>query len=279
MKILKEILFDITGTLAVSVGLYSFAEKVDIAPGGVSGISLMVRYLTGFPMGALMLILNVPLLLIAYKFMGKKFTLKTVRTVFINTIILDMVVTPYFPQYGGDRLLGSLFAGVIIGGGLSIVFINGSSTAGTDIIGHIIERRFPHISIGKALMIVDCIILGVSVLVFRNIESALYGIVALFTQTVVINKLVYGSEKGRNLFIISQKSESIATRILNECDRGATFLNARGAYSNKPTSVLMCVVRVWEYYRIKGIVYEEDPSAFVIATEAEHIIGEGFSRN
>ena len=112
MKIVKEIFFDIAGTLAVSVGLYSFAEKVDIAPGGVSGISLMVRYLTGLPIGFLMLVLNIPLLLVAYKFMGKRFTLKTLRTVLINTIILDMVVTPYFPQYGGDRLLGSLFGGV-----------------------------------------------------------------------------------------------------------------------------------------------------------------------
>lgn len=279
MKILKEILYDIIGTLALSVGLYSFAEKVNIAPGGVSGISLMIRYLTGLPIGFLILVLNIPLLFIAYKFMGRQFTLKTMRTVFINTIILDLVVTPYFPQYGGDRLLGSLFAGVVGGAGLSLVFINGSSTAGTDIVGHIIERRFPHISIGKALMMVDFLILGLSVLVFKNIESALYGIVALFTQTVVINKFVYGAEKGRNLFIISQKSESIAARIMNECNRGATFLTAHGAYSKAPTSVLMCVVRVWEYYQVKEIVYSEDPSAFVIATEAEHIIGEGFSRN
>lgn len=279
MKILKEILYDVIGTLAVSVGLFSFAEKVNIAPGGVSGISLMIRHLTGLPIGFLILVLNIPLLIIAYRFMGRQFTLKTMRTVFINTIILDMVVTPYFPQYGGDRLLGSLFAGVIGGGGLSLVFVNGSSTAGTDIIGHIIERRFPHISIGKALMIVDCIILGVSVFVFKNIESALYGIVALFTQTVVINKIVYGAEKGRNLFIISQKSDAIAERILKERDRGATFLTAQGAYSKTPTSVLMCVVRIWEYHHIKEIVYEEDPRAFVIATEAEHIIGEGFSRN
>ncbi|MBQ3022933.1 MAG: YitT family protein [Clostridia bacterium] len=278
MKTIKSIFYDILGTLAVSIGLYSFAEKVDIAPGGLSGISLMIRYLTALPIGITMLVLNIPLLVVAYKFMGRKFTLKTMRTVLINTIILDVIVTPFFPQYGGDRLLGSLFTGVFVGAGLSVVFMNGSSTAGTDIIGHLIERRFPHISIGKALMMVDCIILGVSALVFRNIESALYGIVALFTQTVVINKLVYGSEKGRNLFIISQKSESIAQRILQERDRGATFLTAQGAYSKKPTSVLMCVVRVWEYHHIKEIVYEEDPRAFVIATEAEHIIGEGFTR-
>ncbi len=277
MRTLKEILYEIAGTLSISIGLYSFAEKVNIAPGGVSGISIMIKYLTGIPIGIMTLLLNIPLLIISYKFMGREFTLKTLRTVLINTILLDAVVTPFFPQYSGDRLLGSLFAGVCVGAGLSIVFMNGSSTAGTDIIGHLVERRYPHIPIGKALMMVDCIILGISVIVFRNIESGLYGIVALFTQTVVINRLVYGAEKGRNLFIISQKSDAIAERILKERDRGATFLTAQGAYSKSPTSVLMCVVRIWEYHHIKKIVYEEDPRAFVIATEAEHIIGEGFS--
>ena len=126
-------------------------------------------------------------------------------------------------------------------------------------------------------MLVDCVILAASTFVFENIESALYGIVALFSQSLVINKIVYGAEQGRNLFIISQKNEKIAQRILRERERGATFLNACGAYSRTPTNVLMCVVRVWEYHHIKEIVYEEDPGAFVIATEAEHIIGEGFT--
>ena len=274
---IKDVLNDVGGSFALSVGIYCFAEKVNIAPGGVSGIAIMIKYLTGLPVGILTLIMNMPLLVIAYKFMGRKFTLRTLRTVILNTIILDAVVTPFFPQYAGDRLLGSLFGGVCAGAGLGIVFLHGSSTAGTDILGYLVERKYPHIQIGKALLLVDFVILTISVFVFRNIESALYGVVALFTQSMVINQIVYGADKGRNLFIISQKSEEIARRILRERQRGATFLNACGAYSRKPTAVLMCVVRVWEYHHIKEIVYEEDPQAFVIATEAEHIIGEGFS--
>ena len=278
-KFIKDVFYDIIGCFGVAVGLYCFAEKVDIAPGGLSGIAIMIKYLTGLPVGFLTLLMNVPLLVIAYKFMGKEFTVKTLRTVLINTILIDAIVTPFFPQYAGDRLLGSLFAGVTIGAGLGFVFMHGSSTAGTDILGYLVERKYPHIPIGKALMLVDIVILAFSTLVFRNIESGLYGTVALFTQTIMINRLVYGAEKGRNLFIISQKSEEIARRILAERSRGATFLSATGAYSKKPTSVLMCVVRVWEYHYIKEIVYEEDPLAFVIATQAEHIIGEGFTRS
>ena len=277
-NLFRNILYEIIGSIAISVGIYCFAEKVSIAPGGVSGIGIMVKYLTGMPIGLLSLLINIPLLFIAYKFMGKDFTLRSVRTVILNSIILDAVVTPFFPQYFGDRMLGAIFGGVCTGAGLGTVFLHGSSTGGTDIIGYLVERRYPHIPIGKALMFIDLVILSLSALVFKNIESALFGVVFLFSQTVLINRLVYGADKGRNLFIISSKSQQIANRIINERERGATFLCARGAYSNNPTNVLMCVVRVWEYHYIKEIVYQEDPGAFVIATEAEHIIGEGFTR-
>ena len=276
-KLFYDICGDILGSVILAVGIYSFAEKVNIAPGGVSGIAIMIKYLTNLPVGLMTLIINIPLLFIAYKFMGKRFALRTVRTVFISTLILDAVVTPFFPQYTGDRMLGSIFCGVCTGAGLGIVFWRGSSTAGTDIISHMIGKKFPHIQIGKALMLIDCVILAASAFVFKNIESALFGVVALFCQTVIIDKIVYGMEKGRNMLIISSKSEQIAERILFEKERGATFISAEGAYTREPSKVLMCVVRVWEYHSIKEIVYEEDPNAFVIASEAEHIMGEGFS--
>lgn len=272
-----DICADISGSLILAIGIYCFAEKVNIAPGGVSGIAIMVKYLTNFPVGLMTLLINVPLLVLAYKFMGKHFALRTIRTVVISTIILDAVVTPFVPQYAGDRMLGSIFCGVCTGTGLGIVFLRGSSTAGTDIISHFVGKKFPHIQIGKALMLIDCIVLAASAFVFANIESALFGVVALFCQTIIIDKIVYGAEKGRNMLIISSKSAQIAERILFEKERGATFLDGEGAYSRKPTKVLMCVVRVWEYHRIKEIIYEEDPKAFVIALEAEHIMGEGFS--
>jgi len=268
---------DILGSLILAVGIYCFAEKVNIAPGGVSGISIMIKYLTNLPVGLMTLVINIPLLFLAYRFMGRHFAMRTIRTVVISTIILDGFVTPFFPQYTGDRMLGSVFCGVCTGAGLGIVFLRGSSTAGTDIISHMVGKKFPHIQIGKVLMLIDCIILAASAFVFRNIESALYGVVALFFQTIIIDKIVYGVEKGRNMLIISSKTAQIAERILFEKERGATFLDAEGAYSREPTKVLMCVVRVWEYHQIKEIIYEEDPRAFVIALEAEHIMGEGFS--
>ena len=126
-------------------------------------------------------------------------------------------------------------------------------------------------------MAVDCVILGISGIVFSNIDSVLYGLVALFCQTVIIDKIVYGLDKGRNVLIISEKSDEIARRIMEEKARGATFLKAEGAYSGKNIKVLMCVIRRWEYHNIKEIIYDTDVNAFVITSEAEQIMGEGFS--
>ena len=275
---LKNILYNAAGSFLIAIGIYCFSEKINVAPGGVSGIAIMIKYLTGLPVGVISLVINIPLLIVAYKMIGKQFAIRTLTTVLMYSVIVDGVVTPFFPQYGGDRIIGAIFGGVLIGWGLGMVFTCGSSTGGTDIIGYLVEKKYPHIPIGKALMIVDSFILGISVFVFGRIESALYGVIVLYAQGSIINRIVYGAEKGRNLFIISAENEKIAQRILKERDRGATFLDARGAYSGKPTAVLMCVVRIWEYHYIKEIVYEEDPKAFVIATEAEHIIGEGFTK-
>jgi len=269
---------DILGSFLLSAGIYSFIERVNVAPGGASGIAIMAKYLWGLPIGLVIFVVNIPLLFLAYKYISKTFAMRSVRTLIFNTAILDYVVTPFFPQYAGDRMLGTIFGGIIMGLGLGVIFLRGSSTAGTDILSHFIERRFPHIQIGKAIMLIDSLVLALSVLVFKNIESALFGVIAVFCQTVVIDKIVYSTEKGRNMLIISEKSEKIAQRIMKERDRGATFLNAEGAYSKKPTKVLMCVIRVWEYHHIKQIVYNEDPNAFLIASVADQIMGEGFSK-
>ncbi|MBQ7901661.1 MAG: YitT family protein [Clostridia bacterium] len=270
-------LADIAGAFLLGTGIFCFAEKMNIAPGGVSGVAIMIKYLTGLPVGIVSFFINMPLLFLAYRFIGKKFALRTIRTVIINTVILDSIILPLFPQYAGDRMVGSVFGGVCMGAGIGIIFMRGSSTGGTDILSYFIEKKFPYIQLGKAIMAIDCVVLATSMLVFGNIESALYGIVALFCQMQLIDRIVYGTQKGRQMLVISKMSEQIAQRILEQKKRGVTFLYGNGAYSGKDIKVLMCVIRIWEYHDIKEIVYSIDPDAFVIASEAEQIIGEGFS--
>ncbi len=267
---------DILGSLLLAVGIYCFSEKINIAPGGVSGVAIMIKYLTSLPVGLMNLAMNVPLLLLAFGFMGWRFTLRTVRTLVFNSLILDLLVTPFFPQYAGDRLLGSIFAGVFMGAGLGVIFFSGSTTAGTDIISFLIERRFPDIRIGTALLLIDGAVLASSALVFGDIESVLFGAVALFCQTRIIDAIVYGADKGHMVLVISSRSEAIAARIIAEMNRSATFLNGAGAFSGEPTRVLMCVFQPREYRRLRDIVAEEDGSAFVVLADAARVMGEGF---
>lgn len=276
-NVLLNILVEILGSFMLAIGIFCFAEKVNVAPGGVSGIAIMLKYLFELPVGITSLVINIPLLILAYKFISPGFTYRSLRTLIILTVVIDYIVTPFFPQFAGDRMLGAIFGGVFMGSGLGIIFFMGSSTAGTDILSYLVGRRFPQIPIGKAIMLIDTLILASSILVFKNVESAMFGVIALFFQTVIIDKIVYSTEGGRNILIISDKTEEIAKKIITQKRRGATFLNAEGAYSGKPTKVLMCAVRGWEYHEIKKIIRETDQKAFVIAAQAENVMGEGFS--
>lgn len=267
---------DLLGSLLLDVGLVCFAEAADIAPGGVSGIALMIRHISGFPVGLMTFVLNLPLLIIAFRRIGGGFVMRSLRTLVISSAMLDLLVSPFFPRYGGDRLLGSVFGGVFMGAGLGLVFLRGSSTAGTDILSLLVEKSRPHIRVGAALMAIDCAVLAASVFVFGNIEAVLFGVAALFSQTKVLNAIVYGAESGRLMFVVSARGREIAERIITELGRGATIIPAEGAYSRAEKPVLMCVTRAREYHRLRSVIKEEDPSAFVIVSGAARIIGEGF---
>lgn len=267
---------DLFGSFALAIGIYCFSEQAAIAPGGVSGIAIILKYLFHLPVGIMTVVINIPILYLGFRYIGKRFTMRSLITLIISSVILDFVVTPYFPQYTGDRMLASIFGGVCMGAGLGIIFLRGSTTAGTDIISCLLERRFPHIQIGTALMFVDCVILGASILVFGNLESGLFGLVALFCQTKVIDGIIYGLDRGREVLIMSSKNEEIAALVIEEMGRSATFLEARGAYQGKNCPVLLCVLRTQEYHQLKTIIHSVDPDAFIVVSEAAQILGEGF---
>lgn len=274
--LLLDLAADILGSVLMGIGVYSFAEQADIAPGGLSGLAIMTKYLWDLPVGIVTFVLNIPLLLIAWKFLGRRFTLRTLRTVVLSSAILDIVVTPLAFTYAGDRLLGSIASGVCMGAGLGVIFARGSTTGGTDIISCLVERRYPHMQVGGILTGVDMLIIALSIAVFGNLESALYGIVALYTQGRVMDAILYGRRRGRCVLIFSEQREQIARRILQEMDRGATFLQSRGAYSGMHSEVLLCAAEQREYAQLQRIVRECDPAAFFVVSETRNVYGEGF---
>lgn len=185
-----DILCDIIGTFILSVGIYSFVEPIDIAPGGVSGIALMVNYVTGAPVGLVSFIINVPLIAIGWRILGRECVLKTLVTAAISYIMLDKVVTPFFPRYEGDVLLAAVFGGALMGLGMSIIFRRGSTTGGTDIISHILKQKRPLLPLGRALLAVDAAVIASSVFVFGRIEAAMYSLICLYATVEVIDSMV-----------------------------------------------------------------------------------------
>ncbi|MGI6172113.1 MAG: YitT family protein [Butyricicoccus sp.] len=280
MKKYRELMLDlgadVLGSVLMGIGIYSFAEQADIAPGGLSGIAILFKYLWDLPVGVMILIMNIPLLLIAWKYLGKRFAVRTLRTVVLSSVILDVVVTPLAFVYSGDRLLSAIASGVCLGAGLGVIFARGSTTGGTDIISCLVERKNPHLQVGGILTAVDILIIVLSIAVFGNLESGLYGIVALYAQGRVMDAILYGRKRGRSVMIFSEKREEIARRIMREMDRGATFLQSRGAYSGAHSEVLLCAVGQREYAKLRRIVRECDPEAFFVVSETKNVYGEGF---
>ena len=274
-EFLLDVLYDGAGGAVFAIGLGCFVGPAQIAPGGVSGLSIIINYLTGLPVGSLNMGINIPLLLLAWRFLGRRFTLKTLRSVFIQSVMIDLVGL-WLPVYAGDRIMSALFGGVAIGVGLAPVFMRGSTTGGTDIVSRLIQLRFRHVSIGKLLFMVDTAVLLLSVAVFRNIETGLYGMITIYTSNRSLDGILYGLDTGKVVLVISEKNQQIAQQVMDRLERGATFLQAEGAWSGQEKKVLLCVVRAVQCYRVEEIVRAADPDAFLVVMEANQIAGEGF---
>ncbi len=277
MKFAIDLVFTIVGCIIFAIGIYAFIQPNQIAPGGVSGISIMLHYMTGIPVGALSFTINIPLLLLAWKFLGWKFTGQTLMSVVTLSFMLDYVAV-LFPQYEGDPLLAALFGGALIGTGLAIVFMRGFTTGGSDIISRLLQLKYPYLQLGKILMVIDLLVILTSAYVFGRIETALYGMVAVFTSSRMVDSLLYGMDTGKLVYIMSCRAVELSERIIEGLGRGCTILKSTGAYTKQDSNVLMVAVRRPQYYILKKMVRELDPKAFIIVTDATEVLGEGFKR-
>lgn len=272
----RDALLLVIGALIYSVGAQCFVVPANIAPGGAVGIALMLNYVTGLPMGSMTLMVNLPLLVLAWFYLSKKFALRTAAACAICSLVLDMVIAPFCPVYVGDRLLCSLYGGILVGVGMALIFISGSTTGGSDIAGYLLQKKYPHVSIGRALMMIDGVILFLSIFVFGNVDAGLFGLVCLYAQTKVIDTIIYGSDAGTQASIITRHPEAISRRVIEELDRSATIIPGKGAYSGQDTTIVLCTVRKSEFSRLKRIIGETDEDAFVMVTETTEVFGLGF---
>lgn len=267
---------DIVGSILYSVGIYTFAKESGFAPGGISGLSLLINHLWGLPIGITSVLLNLPCILTSYRIVGRRFLAKSVRSILISTIFLD-VIFPLTPTYRGTPILAALFSGVFFGSGLALFYIRGSSTGGTDFLTMSIKTLRPHLSIGAVTMAIDLVIITLGWPVYGNVDAILYGLIAAFVTSTVIDKIMYGTGAGKLAIIITTKGTKVAAGIDSACGRGSTLIRARGTYHTQvERQVLLCACSKAQAYRVQNAAWQADPDSFVMITETSEVFGEGF---
>ncbi|MBR4906790.1 MAG: YitT family protein [Clostridia bacterium] len=274
----KDVLHDVVGSILYAAGIYSFAATADFAPGGITGVAMIINHFFPFlRIGMLSLIINVPVAIICYRLLGRVFFFKSVKSMLISAFFLD-IVFPLIPQYNGaeNPLLAALFAGALSGIGLAIIYMPGSSTGGTDFVIMSIRKLRPHLSIGTISLVVDGVVILLGWPVFGNINAVLYGVLMTIVSTTIIDKLMYGTGTRRMLLVISDKAKEIADAIMEETERGATLADVRGAYTGKPHQMMMCVCSKVEVFTARRIINRIDQSAIVMLTTVDEAYGEGF---
>lgn len=274
-KIIIDILFDVTGCMLLAISVTCFSAPNNIAPGGVTGLAIIGDYLFGIPISVFTFGLNIPLLILAWMFLGHEFTLKTMKSVLILTVLLELV-SAYLPIYKGDTLLAAIYGGVISGAGIALVFMRSSTTGGTDIASRLLQLKFPGLSVGKLILCVDAFVLITAAFVYQNIENALYGLIGIFASTSLLDSLLYGLDTGRLMMIMTMRPDEISQAVIEKLNRSCTLLDGKGSFTKREQPVVMCVVRKAQYFELKRIVHDVDPSAFMVALEASEIVGEGF---
>jgi len=262
----------IAGVITMALAYPMFFLENNIAPGGLSGIAMMLNHLWGFPVGLSTFIMNLPLFALGYRQRGHAFILRSFAAMTAVSFLIDWLPVPTLTF---DPLLAALGGGVLLGLGLGLVLRADATTGGTDMAAALLHRRFPILSIGGILLAIDCIVILGAGIVFEP-QAALYALVALYVSTRVMDTVVVGFDTARAFYIISDQHTEIARRILDELSRGATILNGHGAYSGKERNVLLCVVKRLQVPQLKRIVASVDPTAFMIVTHAHEVIGEGF---
>ena len=281
LRWIVDIILVIIGAGLYATGLHSFATPNNIASGGVGGISIIINELTGISVGIMYGAINVPLVIIGLIFLGKKMMIKTVISVAVITTATDFLL-PYLnvPMYSdGDKILAAIFGGIFFGTGMGLVYLREGTTGGTDIINKLINRKFPHFSMGVIMLATDAVVIVASMIVFGTIEAGLYSMISIFIASKVMDMILYGSFEGKMLLIFSDKYEMISDYIMTSLERGVTYLDGTGAYSKEEKHVICCAVHKNEYSKVKRKVKEIDPKAFIIITNAGEVLGMGFHDN
>ena len=274
-ELFLDLVHDLVGNALFCLGVYTFAINGGFAPGGMSGVALIINHFTQWPVGTVSLALNLPIILLTYRQLGRRFLLKSLRTIIISTLMMDLVF-PLFPAYAGSRLLSALFSGIFMGAGLALIYMRESSTGGSDFLIHAAKRLFPHLSFGQITLWLDAAVILAGWAAFGDIDAVLYGMVAVFASTIVTDKIIYGAGSSKLTMVITTHGQEVADAVMDATGRGATLLDVRGAYSKEHRDMVMCACAKSEVAMVRRQSHRIDPRALIMICEAGEVFGEGF---
>ncbi len=275
---LVDLLFYIAGGIIYSVAVLLFLTENEISPGGLTGIATILNYLFSLPIGTVVFILNIPLLAAGFIKFGGVFIAKTAVATAVMSLTLD-ISGLFIPKMKIDPILAALFGGLLMGLGISLFMLRGATTGGTDIIAKLINRKFPHLTVGRLMLAADAAVVGLSALVYKNIESALYAVIAIYASSRVMDLILYGADRGKIIYVITDNAKELSDSIMSLINRGVTLLDVTGAYTGTKRQMLMCTVRRHEVAAVCRLATNCDKNAFIIVGEAGEVLGEGFKRN
>lgn len=270
----KDYLVITVASAIYAVAVSFFLDPNSLAPGGVTGIAIIMNRITGLETGTWMFIINIPILLLGMWKFGWRFVLSTLYCTAVVSFVTNLLAP--VGALTRDPLLASLVGASLMALSMGLIFKAGATSGGTDIIIKLLRLRFPHLKTGVLFLMTDAVIVTASAFVFADIDTALYAGLVVFVNSVLIDVVLYGRDGAKMFFVISDHHEAIGKRILEDLDIGSTYIYGSGAYSGKEKKVIMCVVKKQLSPKLEVVVREEDPKAFTIITSATEIYGEGY---
>ena len=265
----------LAGTALTSFAFRFFTFPNHIVSGGVTGIAQIVNMLTGFPVGVFTILMNIPLFILAWKKLGRRFVVLTAVCMGLSSVSIDLLENLARPLTE-DPMLAAVYGGVIKGAGFGLIYTTGATTGGADIPARMLRRKYPHINFGTFSLGINAVIILSFAVIFRRFDSSMYTLICMYISSKVISLILYGPIDSRLCYIISDRSDEVRSAITERLGRGATMLQGHGAWSGKEEQVILCVVKPPQLARLRALVREIDESAFLVVSDARSVYGKGF---
>ena len=274
--VIKDVLFCLVGSALVAASISMFTAPNDIAPGGVSGLATALAHVTPIRISMWSLILNLPLMLCAWRILGLRPLVMTLLSTVLLSAFIELIDRT-LPAFGNNPLLGTVFGGVLCGLGIGLLFLRGISTGGTDLLVLLLRRRLlPNIPSGTLLLIVDATVVAIAVCIFRDIEVALYSALTIYVSSKVIDAMAQGVDYAKVIYIVTANGPAVTRALNTYTDRGNTVIPAYGGYTSTEKQIIITVTRRNVLAQTLRVIKQADPMAFTFVTDSTEVHGEGF---